>query len=95
MAQFSLGDTLSFKLWDGRGFGIIDLLVQLDDGKRSLLKPFGSSEESWRLIPLSSTKKSRENGIQISIQLSRGFPHVPEEIEIDTKYGAVQMRLNE
>lgn len=95
MTKFSLGDTLRFKLWDGRGFGIIDLFVQRDEGKRSLMKPFGSAEDSWRLIPLSSTKKSRENGIQISIQLSRGFPHVPEEIEIDTKFGAVQMRLND
>jgi hypothetical protein len=92
--KFHEGDTLSYKLWDGRGFGTIDLLVRRNDGKRSLIKPFGS-DDVWKLIPLSSTRKSRENGIQISVQLSRGLPHVPEEIEIDTKYGAIQMRLND
>lgn len=89
--KFNEGDTLVYKLWDGRGYGDLELLVERQGG-RSLRKPFGE-EKAWQLNPLSSTEKSRANEIKLNIQLSLGFPHVPERIEIDTKYGAVQMKL--
>lgn len=90
-SRFEEGDTLRYRLWDGRGEGQLDLLVK-NPRRRTLLHPLGA-EEGWELIPMSSTKKSRENGIQLSIHMSRGFPHIPERIEMDTKYGAVQMHL--
>ena len=93
--KFHVGDTLRYLLWDGRSFGALELLVQKQEATRSLLRPFGKEEDSWQLIPISSTRKSRENGIQLSIQLSQGYPHIPERIEIDTKFGDIQMRLSE
>lgn len=89
--HFSLGDTLHYRLWDGKGFGVLNLLVEKKTGS-SLLRPF--SEGGWQLTPLNSTKKSRENSIQLALLLSESLPHIPLRIEIDTKYGNVIMRLD-
>ncbi len=88
--EFTSGDTLHFRLWDGQGYGVLELLVEKISGP-SLFRPFG--EPGWKLTPLSSTKKSRENRIQLALMLSDTMPHTPLKIEIDTKYGAVVMRL--
>lgn len=90
-STFQEGDTLRYRLWDGRGMGDLVLLVQRKKG-RSLFSPL-SGGSGWELIPLSSTRKSRENEIKLSIELSLDTPHLPEKIEIDTKFGAVQMKL--
>lgn len=90
-SKFYEGDTLRYRLWDGRGLGDLVLLVQRKKG-RSLFSPL-SDKSGWELIPLSSTRKSRENEIKLSIHLSQDIPHLPEKIEIDTKFGAVQMKL--
>ncbi len=90
--QLKHGDTLHYPLWDGRGYGILSLVVEKASGP-SLFKPF--SIEGWHLIPLSSSRKSRENRIQLSLLLSKALPHIPVKIEIDTKYGDVVMRLAE
>jgi len=87
--RFKDGDTLQYQIWDGRGSGSLKLLVE-KVGKPSLLKPF--SEAGWRLTPLNSTRKSRANQIQLSMFYSKSYPHIPIKIEIDTKYGSVQMR---
>lgn len=89
-SSFTHGDTLSFKLWDGRSFGTLSLLVE-KPGKASLLKPF--SVKGWKLRPLNSSKKSRENRVQLALLLSEDSPHVPLRIEIDTKYGDIIMKL--
>jgi len=89
-SSFTHGDTLSFKLWDGRSYGILSLLVK-KPGKASLLKPF--SAKGWKLTPLNSSKKSRENRIQLALLLSEDSPHLPLRIEIDTKYGDIIMKL--
>ncbi len=90
--KFHHGDTLQFRMWDGRGAGDLKLLVE-KVGKPSLFKPF--SEPGWRLTPLNSTRKSRANQIQLSMFYSNSYPHTPLKIEIDTKYGDVQMRIEE
>ncbi len=88
--NFINGDTLQYRLWDGQSFGILDLLVERIAGP-SLFHPF--AESGWRLTPLSSNKKSRENRIQLALLLSGNQPHRPLRIEIDTKYGNILMRL--
>lgn len=87
--RFNHGDTLSFQVWDGRGSGTLMLLVE-KIGKPTIFKPF--NESGWRLTPLNSTRKSRANQIQLSMLYSRTYPHIPLRIEINTKYGNVQMR---
>jgi len=88
-SRFNHGDTLNFLVWDGRGSGTLMLLVE-KIGKPTLFKPF--NEPGWRLTPLNSTRKSRANQIRLSMLYSRAYPHIPLRIEIDTKYGSVQMR---
>ncbi|MEA3286745.1 MAG: DUF3108 domain-containing protein [Candidatus Marinimicrobia bacterium] len=88
--HFSHGDTLHFRLWDGQGFGKLELLAEQSAGP-SLLHPF--AEAGWKLIPLSSSRKSRENRIQLTLLLSETFPHTPIKIEIDTKYGSILMQV--
>ena len=88
--HFNSGDTLHFRLWDGQGLGELELLVEQHAGP-SLLRPF--AEAGWKLTPLSSTRKSRENKIQLALLLTEKFPHIPLKIEIDTKYGSVLMSL--
>lgn len=90
--KFHHGDTLQFLMWDGRGAGLLNLLVEKID-KPSILRPFAGA--GWRLTPLSSTRKSRANQLQISMLFSKSYPHTPTWIEIDTKYGGVQMRLED
>lgn len=87
--RFKDGDTLRYRVWDGKSAGKLKLLVE-KVGKPTLLRPF--SEAGWRLTPLNSTRKSRANEIQLSMFYSRSFPHIPITIEIDTKYGNIQMR---
>jgi len=89
--KFNHGDTLRYKLWDGRGLGALSLLVEKSSGP-TLFKPF--AEKGWRLTPLNSTRKSRENQIQLAMQMSTAFPHKPMRIEIDTKFGNIIMRLD-
>jgi len=88
--RFQDGDTLQYQIWDGRGSGVLKLLVE-KVGKPTLLKPF--AESGWRLTPLNSTRKSRANQIQLSMFYSNSYPHTPLKIEISTKYGGVQMRM--
>lgn len=88
--RFKHGDTLRYHLWDGKGLGVLNLLVEKSPGAK-LFKPF--AEKGWRLTPLNSTKKSRENQIKLAMQMSDSFPHKPLRIEIDTKYGNIIMRL--
>ena len=88
--KFNNGDTLRYRMWDGRGSGVLELLVE-KVGKPTLLKPF--EKPGWRLTPLNSTRKSRANQIQLSMLYSKSYPHKPIRIEIDTKYGGVQMRI--
>ncbi|MCF7824269.1 MAG: DUF3108 domain-containing protein [Candidatus Marinimicrobia bacterium] len=90
--QFRDGDTLQFSLWDGRSYGMLMLVVE-KVGKPKLFTPFALS--GWKLTPLSSTDKSRENRIQLALHLSNTRPHIPLRIEIDTKYGGVLMRLED
>jgi len=90
MTKFHNGDTLFYHVWDGRSQGELGLLVE-KIGKPSLLKHF--DEAGWRLTPLSSSRKSRENKIKLAMLYSESFPHTPLRIEIDTKYGNVLMRL--
>jgi len=90
LTTFQHGDTLQFRMWDGRGSGVLKLLVE-KIGKPSLFKPF--AEPGWRLTPLNSTRKSRANQIQLSMFYSKSYPHTPLKIEIDTKYGSVQMHI--
>lgn len=90
LREFKNGDTLRYQVWDGRGEGALDLLVE-KVGKPSLLHPF--SEAGWKLTPLTSTKKSRENRIQLAMLYSKSYPHTPLRIEINTKYGNVLMRM--
>ncbi|MBT4362388.1 MAG: DUF3108 domain-containing protein [Candidatus Marinimicrobia bacterium] len=90
LTRFHHGDTLQYRMWDGRGSGELILLVE-KVGKPSLFKPF--EKPGWRLTPLNSTRKSRANQIQLSMLYSKSFPHTPLKIEIDTKYGSIQMRL--
>ena len=90
-AHFKQGDTLHYQIWDGKSYGNLSLLVEKKSGS-SLLKPF--SERGWQLTPLSSTKKSRANNIQLALLLTRSSPHTPLRIEINTKYGTVLMRRN-
>ncbi|NQV49970.1 MAG: DUF3108 domain-containing protein [Candidatus Marinimicrobia bacterium] len=92
LTKFSNGDTLNYHIWDGRSHGELSLLVELI-GKPSILKPF--SESGWRLTPLSSSRKSRENNIKLTMLYSISYPHSPLRIEIDTKYGNVIMRLDD
>ena len=88
--KFNDGDTLQYRIWDGRGSGVLMLLVE-KIGKPSLFKPFG--KPGWRLTPLNSTSKSRANQIQLAMLYSKSYPHKPLEIVIDTKYGNIQMQL--
>ena len=88
--KFTDGETLHFRLWDGRSYGLLSLKVEKMK-KPSLLNPFAS--QGWKLSPLSSTKKSRENQIRLALLFSNNFPHLPLRIEIDTKYGDVVMKL--
>ncbi len=88
--HFNKGDTLHYRVWDGKGYGALVLLVEKVTGP-TLLKPF--SEAGWHLTPLNSTRKSRGNHIQLALLLSESLPHIPLRIEIDTKYGNVLMRL--
>ncbi|NQV16339.1 DUF3108 domain-containing protein [bacterium] len=88
--HFQHGDTLRYRLWDGRGFGVLNLAVEKAIGP-SLFKPFSAA--GWKLSPLNSTKKSRENQIQLAMMYSESYPHEPLRIEIGTKYGNVIMRL--
>ncbi len=90
--KFHHGDTLQYRMWDGRGSGVLMLLVE-KVGKPSLFKPF--EKPGWRLTPLNSTRKSRANQIQLSMFYSKSYPHTPLKIEIDTKYGNVQMRVDD
>jgi len=90
--KFRDGDTLRYRIWDGRSSGKLELLVE-DIGKPTLLKPF--LEPGWKLTPLSSTRKSRANGIQVTLLYSKEYPHTPVKIEIDTKYGNVHMLKEE
>ncbi|MCF7825565.1 MAG: DUF3108 domain-containing protein [Candidatus Marinimicrobia bacterium] len=92
LTQFHDGDTLQYLMWDGRGAGVLNLLVEHID-EPPFFRPF--SETGWRLTPLNSTSKSRANQIQLSMLFSISFPHKPTRIEIDTKYGGVQMRLED
>jgi len=92
LTRFQHGDTLQYRVWDGRSSGILKLLVE-KVGKPTLLKPF--SESGWRLTPLNSTRKSRANQMQLSMLYSKSYPHTPLKIEIDTKYGSVQMRIED
>jgi len=89
--QFHNGDTLHFPLWDGRSYGILSLVVEKAE-KPSLLRPLAIP--GWKLTPLSSTRKSRENRIQLSLLLSSASPHRPLRIEIGTKFGDITMRLD-
>lgn len=90
--KFQHGDTLHYRLWDGRGSGMLSLAVERSGG-RSLFKPF--SPTGWQLTPLGSTKKSRENRIKLAMMFSESHPHIPLRIEIGTKYGNVVMRIVE
>ena len=90
LTEFHHGDTLQYQMWDGRGSGELKLLVE-KVGKPSLFKPF--EKPGWRLTPLNSTRKSRANQIQLSLLYSKAYPHTPLEIVIDTKYGNIQMRI--
>ena len=90
--RFKDGDTLNFNLWDGRGQGVLNLVVE-KVGKPTLLRPFVHT--GWKLTPLNSTRKSRENEIRLSMLYSKSYPHTPLRIEINTKYGNVSMRLDE
>jgi hypothetical protein len=90
LTRFHHGDTLQYRMWDGRGSAELQLLVKKVD-KPPLFKPF--EKKGWRLTPLNSTRKSRANQIQLSMLYSKSFPHVPLEIEIATKYGNIQMSL--
>ena len=92
LTKFHHGDTLHFHVWDGRSSGVLKLLVE-KIGKPTLFKPFAVS--GWRLTPLNSTRKSRSNQIQLSMLYSKSYPHTPLKIEIDTKYGSVQMRMED
>ncbi|MBC8376504.1 MAG: DUF3108 domain-containing protein [FCB group bacterium] len=92
LTKFHHGDTLQYRMWDGRGSGKLTLLVE-KVGKPSLFKPF--EKPGWRLTPLNSTRKSRANQIQLSMFYSKSYPHTPLKIEIDTKYGSVQMRIED
>lgn len=91
MTKFRNGDTLKYRVWDGRGHGELKLLVKKVK-KPSLFKPF--NEAGWQLTPLSSSRKSRENNIKLAMLYSNSYPHKPLRIEIDTKYGDVLMRLD-
>ncbi len=88
--KFIDDDTLNYHIWDGRGHGVLNLHVE-KTGKPKLFKPF--AEQGWKLTPLNSSKKSRENKIQMSMLYSKSYPHKPLRIEISTKYGNVIMRL--
>jgi hypothetical protein len=90
--RFQDGDTLKYRLWDGRGYGELILLVEKID-KATLFKPFDKT--GWRLTPLNSTRKSRANQIQISMLYSKAYPHTPLEIIIDTKYGNIKMNMED
>ena len=92
LTKFQHGDTLQYHMWDGRGSGVLKLLVE-KVGKPSLFKPF--EKPGWRLTPLNSTRKSRANQIQLSMLYSKSYPHTPLEIEINTKYGNIQMRIED
>ncbi|NQV42179.1 MAG: DUF3108 domain-containing protein [Candidatus Marinimicrobia bacterium] len=92
LTRFQDGDTLQYRMWDGRGSGVLKLLVE-KIGNPSLFKPFG--KPGWRLTPLNSTRQSRANQIQLSMFYSKAYPHTPLEIVIDTKYGNIQMRLDD
>lgn len=88
--RFSHGDTLHYALWDGKSYGILRMVVEKVKGP-SLFNPFSSV--GWKLTPLSSSRKSRENQIRLELLLSQSTPHTPKRIEINTKYGKVIMQL--
>ncbi len=88
--RLTKGDTLHYRLWDGQGYGNLSLLVE-KISKPSIFKPF--QDQGWQLIPLSSTRKTRQNKIKLALLLSESTPHRPLKIQIDTKYGDVVMRL--
>jgi len=90
--DFRDGEILEIPLWDGRSYGILSLRVE-KVGKPSLFHPLSSP--GWKLTPLNSSRKSRENRIQLALLLSKSVPHIPLRIEIDTKYGYIVMRLEE
>jgi len=87
---FSPGDTLHYRFWDGRSAGDLRLVVA-KILTPNLLHPF--AQGGWRLYPISSSRKSRENKIQLELLLSESAPHIPLRIQIDTKFGNVIIYL--
>jgi len=90
LTKLSNGDTLRYRLWDGKRYGDLNLRVERTS-KPSLFRPF--QDQGWHLTPLSSTRKTRENKIKLALLMSKSLPHKPLKIQIDTKYGDVIMRL--
>ncbi|MCF7808620.1 MAG: DUF3108 domain-containing protein [Candidatus Marinimicrobia bacterium] len=91
-SSFTHNEILDYLLWDGRSFGRLTVHVE-KIGKPTLLKPF--QVRGWKLTPLSSTKKSREHEISLTLHFSNSDPKLPLQIHIDTKYGKVVMKLEE
>ena len=87
---FKHGDTLSYLLWDGRSYGELTLKVE-KTGKASLRHPFPT--KGWRLVPLTSTEKSRQHQINLTLFFSSEIPRIPTKIHINTKYGEIVMKL--
>lgn len=90
--KFVHGEILKFQLWDGRSFG--DLVLRVDRIRDAKFRnPFIQS--GWQLTPLSSSEKSREHNVRLELLYSEGEPHLPERIQISTKYGDVLMKLGD
>lgn len=91
-SAFTDGDTLDFTLWDGKSYG--NLTVKVEKlGRPTLLNPF--PDRGWKLRPLTSTEKSREHQLELTLLFSTNYPRLPVRIHIDTKYGELVMKLED
>ena len=84
------GDTLFLSIWDGKESGDLTLLVKKPTISLDL-NPLTKPPKILELRPLESTRKSREHGLRLKLHVRDSKPHDPERIEIETRYGNLEM----
>jgi hypothetical protein len=84
------GDTLHYRIWDGSNADDLSLLVH--EPRMALnINPLVKSESVYMLSPLNSSRKARQHGIKLKFWVSEAMPHKPVKIEVQTRYGDVEL----
>lgn len=84
------GDTLHYRIWDGRAADKLSLLVRRPR-KQLSINPLSKAPSVYVLSPLQSSSKSRKHGISLRIMVEEQLPHRPIRMEVKTRYGDIEL----